>query len=50
MGARCLKPILGSVRMLLLFLSAYLWSVMMVKWPTNSIYEYLNMFGLQIVA
>jgi hypothetical protein len=38
MAARCLKPILVLVRMLLLFLSAYLWSAMMGRWPTNGIY------------
>jgi hypothetical protein len=41
MGARCLKPILVLVRMLLLFLSPYLWSAMMGRWPTNGIYLFI---------
>jgi hypothetical protein len=49
MGARCLKQILVLVTMLLLALSAYLWSAMMGRSRTNGIFIFFLSVHFQVI-
>ncbi len=49
MGARCLKQILVLVTMLLLALSAYLWSAMMGRSRTNGIFNFFLSVHFQVI-